>query len=287
MKARWLIMLTGTVLLGACKSNTRNESADSTYITNQKAFSSKTDTLRPVEKLVKTADIRFKVKSVQQTGLQIASLTKSCNGMVIRHTIGSSDKLSRTIHISNDSLMKVSAVNATAVMTVRIPPERVEEFVDHVSAMGVNIDSLNLNIENKTLDYLSARLKAKNKGTYIIKQEAAKLADAEKILQEKDDLIDRHINSSRIDDSVKNSTITLFFYETNVIKKEIIANDDLSVYDPPFLTRLTLALKNGWDLFIDLLVGLANIWILVLMGLAAWFVYKYHKKNKPAVHSKV
>ena len=280
MKARWLIMLTGIVLLGACKGRNANTGADSTYVTNQKALSSKNDTVQPAEKLVKTADMRFKVKSVQQTGQQIASLTKSCNGVVFRHTIGSNIKLSRNIHLGNDSIMQVSSVNATSLMTVRIPPERLEEFVDRVSAMGINIDSLNINIQNRTFDYLSTTLKGKIKEKFITKQEITKSAEPEKIIQEKDDMVDRHINNSRVDDSVKNSTITLYFYETNVIKKEIVADDDLSAYNPPFLTRLALALKGGWDLFVDLLVGLVNIWVLAVTGIAAWFVYARSKSKK-------
>ena len=121
MKARWLIMLTGIVLLGACKGKTRYDSADRTDTTNQELPLSKAEPVQQDEKLVKTADIRFKVKSVQQTGQQIASLTKSCNGMVMRHTIGSSIKSSKIIHLGNDSLMQVSAENAMAIMTVRIP----------------------------------------------------------------------------------------------------------------------------------------------------------------------
>ena len=149
-----------------------------------------------------------------------------------------------------------------------------EEFVNHVSAMGINIDSLNIDIKDKTFEYLSTRLKAKNKENFTTREETTKSANQEKILQGKDDLIDRHLTNSRLDDSVKNSTITLFFYETNVIKKEIIANDDLSAYNPPFFTRLTLALQTGWNLFVDLIVGLANIWVLLLSACAAWFIYK-------------
>ena len=106
------------------------------------------------------------------------------------------------------------------------------------------------------------------------------------MLQLDDDETDEKINTARINDLVRYSTVSLKFYQSNIINKEVMANDNVNYYQPGFLTRITLALKSGWGLFAGLLVALANIWVLMLVGIAAWFVYKYFKRNKPFVHHK-
>lgn len=99
----------------------------------------------------------------------------------------------------------------------------------------------------------------------------------------KDDMIDGQINNQRIDDAVNYSVVSLNFYQSNTIYKERIANDDPSAYKMPFGNRLLMALSNGWYLFVELVLGLAKLWVLILTGIGLWLAFKAYKRKYPAL----
>jgi hypothetical protein len=282
MKKRVIIpLLAGLALLWACKNksgyevvnNGSRSAADSARIDS-------TTTSHP--KLVKTAGIHFKVKNVQQTAEHITALTTGINGMVIHHQMGSTAERSQDIRISNDSVMRVTCFNTTAEMTVKIPSVRLEDFLNQVGHLGIYVNDRRMDITDKSLDYLSAQLKLKSRAELISQQKKGKviIKKPEDILNLKDDMIDQQIGNSQIDDAVKNSIVTLSFYQSNTINKETIANDDPSAYNLPFFKRLGMAIENGWGLFVDVIIGMANIWVFVLATAGVWMVIKYYKGKK-------
>ena len=93
-------------------------------------------------------------------------------------------------------------------------------------------------------------------------------------------MIDQQMSNRQIDDAVKNSIVTLSFYQSNTINKELIANDDPAAYNLPFFKRLGRAVANGVDIFADVVIGLANIWLFILLGIAGWILIRYYKNKK-------
>lgn len=274
-------VLTGIVLLAACKQKTNYEA--------DKSRSSAADTIGMADttatKLVKTADINFKVKNVQQTGENISALTAGYNGMVMHHREGSVIERSQDIHISDDSVMRVSSISATAEMTVKIPSEKLDEFMNKVAHMGLYVNNRQMDIADKSLDYLANRLKLKNRQELVNQQKAGKviIKDPSAVLNLKDDLVDEQIGNKSIDDKVKNSVVSLSFYQSNVIAKEVIANDDPSAYNLPFFKRLGLALANGWSIFMELILALANLWVFIAAGGLVWYLIIILYKPKKGI----
>jgi hypothetical protein len=232
--------------------------------------------------LVKTAGISFKVKNVQQTAEHISTLTANCNGMVIHHQMKSTSERSQDIRISDDSIMRVTSFNTVAEMTVKIPPAKLEDFINQVGRMGIYVNNLNMDITDKSLEYLSSQLKLKNRAELVAQQKQGKviIKKPENVLSLKDDMVDEQINNMGINDAVKNSIVTLSFYQSNTINKEIIANDDPSAYNLPFFKRMGMAIENGWEVFVDVIVALANLWVFILAGIGVWVVFRNYKGRK-------
>jgi len=300
MKTKILIPLAGVALFCACKgSGSSGASTDSdtttrvnAAVSNLKSDSGKSTqtvkTAQPIvamQKLVKTASMHFTVKDVQQTSDRIAALTASSNGTVMYHTINSVAGDSTTIRKTDDSLLKITVYNSTADMTVRIPSANVESFVTQVAQMGLVVNSLKFEINDKTYDYLSTRLKLNNQKERARDNSdgSARLKDPDNLLNFKNNLVDQQIKNLKTDDSVKNAVIALSFYENNVVHKELIANPDLSAYNLPASTRMGTSFKTGWSVFIDIMVELANLWVLVPIGGLVWLVVRYFNKRKKAV----
>jgi len=255
--------------LNAASSDTALVAADTTRLSQPK--------------LIKTADIRFKVKNVQQTGENISALTTQYNGMVMHHNMTSSEQQTSDVRISNDSVMRVSSFNTTADMTVKIPSEKIELFLNTVSHMGIYVNERKMDIEDKSLDYLASQLKLNSRKELVTQQKTGRVVfkDPNSVLDLKDGLVDEQINNKMIDDQVKYSVISLSFYQSNTISKEIVANDDTSDYNLPFLARAGMALANGWNMFKELIIAALNIWVLLVLGIGAWVLVRvrvYRKK---------
>jgi hypothetical protein len=289
MKTKFLIpLIAGVGLLCACKGRGK-ASADYEVVNNGSsaaADSTKLDSIALTgSKLIKTAGMHFKVKNVQQTSEHIAALTVACNGMVMHHEMGSTADRSLDIRISDDSVMRVTSFNTVADMTIKIPSAKLEDFMNQVARMGVYINSRQMDITDKSLDYLSAQLKLKNRNELVSQQKKGKIIikDPAKVLNLKDDMVDQQINNREIDAAVKYSVVSLGFYESNTINKEIIANDDPSAYNLQFFKRMGMAIENGWGFFVDMIVGLTNLWVFLLTGLAIWYIIIRYRTKKRAV----
>jgi hypothetical protein len=278
MKTKLLLMLSaGMVMLAACKGKYSNAAADTTRIQS-------TDTV----KLVKTAGMRFKVKNVEKTAETINQLTALCGGRVVHHDLQSQIVDKRDIVQPNDSLLKMTVYNSTAEMVIKLPSDFVEGFLDSLNHLGVFVDERKMNIEDRTLDYLSAELKNKNRGKIVQMKSRLNYTKANEadILALKDEIVDKKISNLRTDDSAKFSTLNLSIYQNNTLIKEMVANDDLSLYNVSFLIRLKLALSRGWYYFSELIVLILHFWGFIVAGAIGWAAVAFYKswKAKKAIN---
>ncbi|WP_295801805.1 DUF4349 domain-containing protein [Mucilaginibacter sp.] len=250
--------------------------------------SHKTDTAQPVRRLVQKADIHFKVKSVQQTTEQVASLTADLKGTIVHQTINSTPQSQQDFKRSDDSIMRVTVTRPTAEMTVKIPPAYLEVFLLQVARLGIHIDSSHMNVNDKTLDYLSTQLKLKNEAelTSTEEQKPAAAKSPRDILELKNRMVDHQIDNRRIADSAKTGVIALSFYENDVVSREILASNNPSSYNEPATKRIGTSIKEGWDVFVDFIALLIKAWVLVPLGLITWVLVKRINKKKAIINLK-
>ena len=275
----------GVLLLGACSGNrskyeavNNSSSADSASVDSKAA-----DTSTAVQaKLVKTADMRFKVKDVRQASENISALTAKYNGMVMHHQMQATNEGSQDTRLGTDSIMHISLFTMVADMTVNIPPNNLENFMNQVAQLGLYIDSRKMNIDDKSLEYLSSKLKTQNKEELVKQQEKAK-EDPSRLLIAKDDIVDKKINDLKTDKDVKYSTVVLSFYQSKSVIKEVVANEDPSAYQPSFFKRLVSSFTYGWSFFAELILGVANLWAFILAAIGLWILVKYYKRKNPAL----
>lgn len=248
----------------------------------------KADTLQPVRRLVQKADIHFKVKSVQQTAEQVAALTADLKGTIVHQTINSNQLSQQDLERSDDSVMRVTVTRPTAEMTVKIPPAYIEVFLLQVARLGTHIDSSHMNVSDKTLDYASTQLKLKNEAELAdeMKKKPAEARSPRDILEFKNNMVDEQINNRRIADSAKSGFITLSFYENSVTTREVLAANDPSSFKQPATHRIGKSIKEGWDVFIDIIAGLMKAWVLILLGLGTGMLVRYINKKKAITNIK-
>ncbi|WP_316801929.1 DUF4349 domain-containing protein [Pedobacter nototheniae] len=267
-------------LFGCQKSNEKYASAD--IVNAEELKKDLADST--AEKIIKTADMRFRVKDVQKTKEQLSAAIKTEGGTVAEFSIESNIQETDKVKQSTDSLKEITSYRTQGYLVAKVPSEKLDDFTNTIAKMAVFVDHQQLKMDDQSIIYLSNKLKAQNRVdaiNKINKVATKKSANVESSLYIKDDYVDKKIDNMQIDSKVKFSTITLNFYQDNTVKTMIVANDNLYDYRPAFTTRLWLGIVNGWTIFKEIIIAISNLWLLVLAGIGIFFTVKYFvRKNK-------
>lgn len=239
-----------------------------------------------VEKIIKTADMRFRVKDVQQTKEKLSAAIKAEGGNIAEFTIQSNIQQTDKVKYSADSLLELTAYRTEGAVTAKIPSDKLDEFTNKVAEMAVFVDFQSMKLDDQSLVYLSNKLKNQHRteaANQLDKHAGKKSNSIGTALGVKDDYVDKKIQNMQIDSRVQYSNITLNFYQDNTVKKMIVANDSLYDYKPDFLRRFVLNIQNGWIIFKEFILMLTNLWMLILLLFAGYFTFRYYRKRRAQV----
>ncbi|QNR83720.1 DUF4349 domain-containing protein [Pedobacter riviphilus] len=283
MKRNIIAIAIVLTIFGCQKSNEKYASSEAIVANELRVPTDSTSTA----KIIKTADMRFRVKNVQNTKEQLSKAIKAEGGTVAEFSIESTIQETDKVKQSTDSLKEITSYRTQGYLVAKVPSEKLDEFTNTIAKMAVFVDNQSMKMDDQSIAYLSNKLKAQNRVDAIEKINkvaSKKSANVESSLYIKDDYVDKRIENMQIDSRVKFSTITLNFYQDNTIKTMIVANDNLYDYRPAFMNRLWLGIVNGWTIFKEIIIAISNLWMLILVGIAIFFTIKYFiRKNKLAM----
>lgn len=270
--------------------SSRDENTSNAFISSSAAVENTNDT---THKFIRTADLKFKVKSVINSTYTIENLTGRQGGFVTYTKLTSNIDNVTTIAVSADSSLETTYYTVSNSITLRVPNTKLDTALKEISK---NIDYLDYRIikaEDVALQILSNNLtqkrSAKNEErlTNAIDNRGKKLKEttiAEEVLLSKQEQADNaNISNLSLTDQIKFSTINLSIYQRQTIKRELISNDkNIDAYEPSFGSKILEALKFGWNTLESFLVFLAKLWGLFVFGLLALIIYKKygHKFKK-------
>ena len=265
------------------------DSSSNAFISSSAAVENGKDTTR---RFIRTADLKFKVKSVIKSTYNIEDLTSRQDGFVTYTNLTSNIENVTTTAVSADSSLETTYYTVTNSITLRVPNTKLDTTLKEISK---NIDYLDYRIikaEDVALQILSNNLtqkrSAKNEErlTNAIDNRGKKLYEttvAEEVLLSKQEQADNaKISNLSLTDQIKFSTINLSIYQRQTIKRELISNDkNIDAYEPGLGTKLLEALKYGWDILETFIVFLTKLWGLFLFAIVVYFIYrKYGHKLK-------
>jgi len=281
MKRNFFAAAIALVLFG-CNASNKNESAD---IASTEA-SVNTQNLEAVvpEKIIKTADMRFRVRDVQSTKETLSKTILAESGTITEFSVESTIQKTEKVKISADSLKEITAYRTEGYLVAKIPTDKLDAFTNAIAKMSVFVNTQSMKLDDQSIQYLANKIKSDNRLDAAKQMQTAdgkKANNIDRALGLKDDALNRKIDNLTIDSKVKYSTLTLNFYQDNTISTAIIANDNLSDYRPGFGNRFWLNLVNGWTIFKEIFLALVNIWALLLTGFAAFFIIRHFvRKNR-------
>lgn len=279
MKRHFAIVALAAIVFAGCNAEHKAEGTD--YAATEALDTVSNNQL--VEKMTKTADMRFRVKDVQRTKAELSNTIKKQGGLVMEFSLNSSIQNTKKVKLSADSLKEITSYRKEGYLVARIPSAELDEFTDQIAGMAVFVDNQSLKMEDKSLAYLENTMKSANRQEAVeqIKKVATKKgSNVESSLYIKDDYVNKKIENLSIDKQVKFSNITLSFYQDNTVKTMTVANDNLYDYQPGFFNRLALNFVDGWMYFKEFILFLTRFWLFFAAGLGAFFVIRYYTKKQ-------
>jgi hypothetical protein len=236
-------------------------------------------------KFVKTADLRFKVKTVIKSTIAIEEIIKHFGGFVTSSNLTSNVDRTENTSISADSSLETTYYTVSNTMVLRIPEKKLDTTLKTIALQIDYLDYRNITAEDVQFDLLNNRLaeirleKQQRRITKDIDDQGKKLKEttsAEELLADKEDAEDNaRIQNMMIKDKIDFSTINIQIYQRESLKRELIANEqNIKAYKPSFGSELRDALISGWTILKAIFVFFVNIWFLYVIAIVGYILFK-------------
>lgn len=217
------------------------------------------------DRIMKTANLRFQVDSVENSTRNIEAITLRYNGIVADQSISNA-----TNEINN-------------TISIRVPVSSFEKFIEDVCKEAVFINYKKTTSQNVTEEYqdIQARLKTKrevrDRYTDILKTKAKTVEDILKA--------EEHIRM--LQEEIESREGRLRFLQTRTAMSEI----DLHIYqkvifteaptlvEKTFSTKITDALHAGWSFVMACALFVISCWPLFIPCVAIFLAWRKFKRR--------
>lgn len=212
---------------------------------------------KPIErKIIRTADIRAEVTDLEASSAKVEAKVKQYKGFL------------GNVDYSNSYNQK------EASFTIRVPSDQFDPLLNDLGEEALYVDYKRISANDVTEEYRDIETRLETKRTVrdryidILKNRAQTVEDIlnaeDKIRVIQEEIEAKEGRLKYLQSQVSLSTIHLRLYQTIAGAK---------AKQPGFFTQLGRAFKNGWEVFLDLLVGMVNIWpVLLILGMILFLI---------------
>jgi hypothetical protein len=234
------------------------EAGKATDEENQPAATQKIEVVE--RKVIKTGDIRFETQDLNQTKSIIAKSVADLKGYISEESQNNSDYRKEN------------------TLVVRIPAGQFDSLLNVLGTHAGHFDSKSIHTQDVTEEFIdvSARLKTQreleNQYSQVLKQakNVKEIMEVQGYLAEVREKIESAEGRLRyLSNQVGFSTLTIHFYKTV----------GSAGHSRGFFWRLTHEFGNGWEGFLNLIVGLVSVWPFWLMVFSGIWFYRRWKKG--------
>jgi hypothetical protein len=298
MKALTVVVALATlIVMAGCSGKYENsESAAVSMADSVTGPASSSAVQEPIKdtarKFIRTSDLKFRVKDVAQATYQIEDITRNANGFVTYTHLESATEGKEITQMSLDSSLETIRYTVVNDMTIRVPNVKLDStlkaiagLVDFLEYRTIKADDVALQIKSNQ----KAQTRALGNGQRVrtaIDNRGKKLNETtqaeELALERQRQADDAELSNLSLMDQVSYSTVKLSLYQRSEAKQWVIANDNGDKYRPGVGLRLWESIKIGWHFVEDVFVFLMRLWLLILLGIAGFIIYrKYRTKKVP------
>jgi len=292
MKTKILsISLIAILVIGCKKSEAGESSAFSDSNAKEIAMSADSVSVAATQiegkQFVKTAEVDMEVKDVYGATISIEKHLISLGGFVTQSRMEAQTLSENTYNISDESSMLIRKFQNQNRMQVRVPTEKLGEFLDFINDKKVFLNSRIISAEDVTANIKLSKMEAERQtkpSTNISQLKTGK--DKVKL----DDENMSQANSQKYSDEIladqlKYSTVDIYIKEpsTSVAKIPIVNTKNIdNEYKYNFFFDVKNAFVEGFYLIQQIFIFLISIWPIVLLG---GLVFYFWRRRKTVVKS--
>ncbi len=237
------------------------------------------------KQFIKSADVEMDVKDVYETTISLEKSLKNLGGFVTSSRLNSQIISEKTFNTSDEKATLVRKFQTENRMQVRVPTEKLGEFLTIINDHKLFLNSRNILAEDVTSNIKLAELEAK--------RSAKTGSNIDKLALNKDkvNLSDNNQSESNyqkvatfeMTDNLKYSTVDISIREPKLRTAEIAVSNTDNIdnkYKFNFFYDLKNGFVEGFYLIQKLIVGLVSIWPILLIGAVILYFYKKTKRMK-------
>ncbi len=240
---------------------------------------------------IRTGEVRFQVKNVYKTTLEIEDLVAKYKGFITETTLKNEVARTEELEVSRDSVLRVMLYRVNNHITIRLPQDSLDMFMRDIGKWLVFLDHRIVKAEDVTLSLKAHDMRAKRATNYEQRytkaidnqgKELDKTAQAEDNLLQKQNEADQNLlNQQSLRDQVQYSTLTLNIYQTETIHRVMIENyRKIEQYQPNFWYKMSESFMIGWKGILGFVVGIFAIWpILIVFGIGLFIAFRNFVKK--------
>lgn len=247
-------------------------------------------------RFIRTAELKFKVKSVVESTYHIEDIINNNGGFVTYTELKSDIDNTTSVAISADSSLETTYYTVTNAITLRVPNTELDttlkaiareiDYLDYriIKADDVALQILSNNLAQKRAEKNEERL-AKAIDNRGKKLNETTLAE-EELLHKQQKADEAKIANLSLTDQVKFSTVNLLLYQRQAIKRAVISNNkNIDAYEPGLGTKMLESLVFGWKILESFIVFIAKFWGLFVLAIITLFLFRRYK-HKTAKEAK-
>ncbi|BFO65276.1 DUF4349 domain-containing protein [Chryseobacterium sp. KCF3-3] len=296
MKTTYIkLSLSAVLLLGiySCKKGEVSSNDLEAYATTDSAAVVVSDSISSVadmkvkdKQFIKTADVNMEVKDVYNATIAIEKSVQELGGFVTNSNLQSNVVSESTYNTSNEEAMLVKKYQSENRMQARIPTEKLGELLTAINTNKLFLNSRSINAEDVTANIKYSELEGKrNQKT---SENISKLkTNKDKVTLDDENMSEgnlQKLSSMNMTDDLKYSTIDIYIKEPQLRIAEIAVTNTTNIdnkYKYNFIYDAKDGFVYGFYLIQRIIVGLINVWPLVLIAAAIIYFLRKRKITKP------
>lgn len=237
------------------------------------------------KQFIKSADVNMEVKDVYDATISIEKSLKDLGGFVTSSRLNSQIVSDETFNTSDESATLVRKFQTENTMQVRVPSERLGEFLTFINDKKLFLNTRNITASDVTANIKLAELEAKRTSKTATNIAQLKTNKNKVTMADDNDSESNYqkISTFEMTDNLKYSTVDIYLKEPKLRIAEIAVTNTRNIdnkYKFNFFYDIKNAFVEGFYLIQKLIIGLVTIWPILLIGAV---VFYFVRKRKTAI----
>lgn len=237
----------------------------------------------PQRQFVRSAELRFRCRSVVQATASIERIVAANGGYVESNDLRSSVAETRERPYGMDSVLEIQRVEIWNAMTLRVPNDRLDTVLAAIEPLVAFLDQRTIRAQDVGRELRRAereRLRMERAGERLraLEQNPAKVRDLAHVEEQAQQREDRAVGAMDRSDELKEqvalSSVQVSLYQHRESRVDTLQRPLEEVWKEPFSSRFVRAFLEGWSGFLGLVLWLLSNWLVlaILAGIVALVV---------------